>query len=228
MPTFAWPLLPFSQFVLFAPEKPWYQNWELWVSVCTLLLACATIWLALETRRMRKGSEGAMKGMERHAADSASAARLSAEATKTLVEIGQRPWVSLNAISVESHLTGNLCMVIGITLLNTGQTPAQEVAVRTDYYMTAGAIPEQLEFLHPDPQTTSYCLAPHADRGIQRVFPLTRAEAELLAQHQSALYAYGSAEYSDVFGHRHTTQWCSRYERPLQKFIAWPRYNKMD
>src|ERR1039457_824601 len=83
MPTFAWPLLPFSQFVLFAPEKPWYQNWELWVSVCTLLLACATIWLALETRRMRKGSEGAMKGMERHAADSASAARLSAEATKT-------------------------------------------------------------------------------------------------------------------------------------------------
>ncbi len=126
MSPFALPMLPPLQLLgLLRPEKPFYQEWDFWVSVFTLLLASATLWVAAETRQMRKSSDETMEEMKKHAAASANAAKAAADATKALVEVGQRPWISLNTISPECELlSARPCMSIGITLLNSGKTPA--------------------------------------------------------------------------------------------------------
>src|SRR5450759_1612362 len=119
MQTLVLPLLPLFQLGLIRPEKHFYQEWDYWASVFTLLLASATLWVAAETRKMRKSSDEAMDERKRHAAASAEAARTSAEATKALVEVGQRPWISLNAISRECDvLSMHPSIAICITLLN--------------------------------------------------------------------------------------------------------------
>jgi hypothetical protein len=90
--------------LLLIEDKPWYFQWDLWVSVFTLLLAVGTIWLALETRRMRKGSDNAMTEMAAHAAASARAAEKSADATRGLAEIGQRAWISIKSVYRSTYL----------------------------------------------------------------------------------------------------------------------------
>src|SRR5579864_8692810 len=70
-----------------------------------MLLAGVTAWLAIETRRIRRGSDEAMADMRKYASDSAAAATTSAkaaeqsaDAAKSLVEVGNRAWVALKQI----------------------------------------------------------------------------------------------------------------------------------
>ena len=67
---------------LLIEDKPWYFEWDLWVSVFTLLLVAVTTWLVLETRIMRKGSDKTMAEMATYAAAAARAAEKSADAPR--------------------------------------------------------------------------------------------------------------------------------------------------
>ena len=46
------------------PEGRFYAQWDFWVSLGTMLLAMVTAWLALETRRMRRGADRALEVMQ--------------------------------------------------------------------------------------------------------------------------------------------------------------------
>ena len=63
------PPIPPIHVTVVAPEHLWYMQWDFWLSVFTLLLADATLWLVFETRRLRKGSDAAMANMVQHASD---------------------------------------------------------------------------------------------------------------------------------------------------------------
>ena len=106
------------------------MQWDFWLSVFTLLLAVATLWLVFETRRMRKGGDAAMANMLQHASDSARAAGISADAavksadsTKILAETGQRAWITFEVAEVVVKLdsrTGLVAVKVVSTVKNCG------------------------------------------------------------------------------------------------------------
>src|SRR6185369_16600225 len=90
---------------VYYPGTLWYGQWDLWLSVGTMLLALMTAWLALETRRMRKGSDKALGELTKHADDaalssqrSAAAAEESVKATRQAAQTGLRAWVCVIGI----------------------------------------------------------------------------------------------------------------------------------
>lgn len=63
-------LAPISRLIVaqwFPLEKPWYQEWDLWLAAGTLLLAAFTLWLALETRGLRRDSIRSIQASEKSA-----------------------------------------------------------------------------------------------------------------------------------------------------------------
>jgi hypothetical protein len=80
------PSVPPIRVEFITPEPLWYAQWDFWVSVGTILLAMMTGWLALETRRMRRGSDKAMGELAKHAENAAAAAKESAEVAKKSAE----------------------------------------------------------------------------------------------------------------------------------------------
>jgi hypothetical protein len=132
------------------------MQWDFWLSVFTLLLAVATLWLVFETRRMRKGGDAAMANMLQHASDSAKAAGISADAavksaesTKILAETGQRAWITLEVAEVKPEKFGyGIRLLVVSTLKNCGRTPAVEVRVeeRLELFKPPVKLPE----LDPD------------------------------------------------------------------------------
>src|SRR5689334_17890141 len=64
----------------------WYSQWDFWVSGFTLLLVIATVWLAIETRTMRKDSIKAIEA----STESAKSASRGADAAIESVRVAQQ------------------------------------------------------------------------------------------------------------------------------------------
>jgi hypothetical protein len=92
-----------------------------------------TGWLALETRKMREGSDKAIGELSKHAASAATASAASSESAKAsaaalqssvrLAQNGQRAWIFVSAIGrpPNEHLT---MLGATVTFRNGGPTPA--------------------------------------------------------------------------------------------------------
>lgn len=194
-------------------EPVWYLQWDLWVGIWTFALSAFTAWVAFETRKMRKGSDQAMSIMAKHAAESAQAAIVSAAATKALVEIGQRPWLSIRSIQLTRELTTEEPAVsLSVRFTNSGATPAQDV--RTNHY----SLVAQADFPDdpPYPMATgskqvSFTLAAKETRTLFVELPLDSLGLQRTIAEEGTLYVYGTASYRDAFGNTHRTTWCSRY-----------------
>jgi hypothetical protein len=154
-----------SPALLFVETAPWFLQWDLWVSVFTLLLAVGTIWLALETRGMRKGSDKAMAEMSSHAAASARAAEKSADATLALAEIGQRAWISIKSVYLLGDLAEQNLLAMRVTMLNSGNTPGLITHVGFHYYIlgTGFRLVRRLELVG-DLDAGNGCLCAEAGR----------------------------------------------------------------
>ena len=100
---------------LLIEDKPWYFEWDLWVSVFTLLLVAVTTWLVLETRIMRKGSDKTMAEMATYAAAAARAAEKSADATRALAETWQRAWISVKSVYLLGDLAEKNVLFLRVT-----------------------------------------------------------------------------------------------------------------
>lgn len=65
------------------PEMPFYGQWDFWVSVGTMILATVTAWLAVETRRMRRGADRALDVTQ-------NAMKAQAEDTRNSLGVAER------------------------------------------------------------------------------------------------------------------------------------------
>jgi LEA14-like dessication related protein len=86
----------------FTPDKLFYQEWDFWVSAFTLILAGFTLWLALETRGLRKDSAKAIK-----------AARASAKAA-----VGMASTMNDQLITMRQQLAAGFVPDVTIAFIN--------------------------------------------------------------------------------------------------------------
>lgn len=203
---------PIPQIVVLM-ETAWYLQWDFWLSAVTFLLALGTLWVALETRLMRRGSDRAMAEMTKHAASSAHAAATSAAATKALAEIGQRPWISVKFISLEGNISSSAeNIMLSTTFLNTGATPANDILAYHYSLVTSEEFPDNPPYPSTPASTPIPMTMPANDKRTVRVrIPIASGDAERLVKREGSLYAYGVATYRDGFGNSHRTTWCSKY-----------------
>jgi hypothetical protein len=217
--------------LLLIDDKPFYLLWDFWLSVFTLVLAVGTIWIALETRSMRKGSDKATAEMAKHAEASARAAEKSADATKALAETGQRAWISIKSAYLRQNLADLNVLDIAVTLLNTGNTPGLVTHVSFHYYVLDTGFPEKPGYhQNHDPLPEMPVPAKH-ESAFTISFPLPVNDYALHTQQKMPLYVYALIRYKDVFGAERRTLWASQYLGGIgdkTRFVATPKHNVME
>ena len=214
------------------PELPFYEQWDFWVSIGTMLLAGVTAWLAIETRRIRRGSDEAMADMRKYASDSAAAATTSAkaaeqsaDAAKSLVEIGNRAWVALKQIETIVRSTNGLPIRFATTLENGGRSPALELRF-AQWSKIAESLPNPPDYqgFNPMPKGS---IGPGLQGQIPNDVAYTPADEAAVFDGRKKLYVYGFARYKDVFGVEHETKWALEYSRATQQFTSCALHNEM-
>jgi len=227
------PSVPLVKVVFMHLDRPFYTEWDFWVSVFTLVLAVGTLWLAFETRGMRKSADQGMRVMETHAAISARAAEVSAQATRAMAEIGQRPWISLKWLRVLSEITPLTPVVrLGLTFLNSGVTPAQHLLANVYSLVTADPFPDAPAYIRaPGVEPFSVTIPPKEEKRVFTDITLDRSDALSIINQQKRLYVYGVATYDDAFGNSHPTKWCCIYHGGINdtsNFMIADKHNSIE
>jgi hypothetical protein len=216
--------------LLLIEDSVWYLQWDFWVSVFTLLLAVGTIWLALETRGMRKGSDKAMDEMATHAAASARAAEKSADATRALAEIGQRAWISVKSVYVLGDLAEQNLLALRVTMLNSGNTPGLVTHIGFHYYVLT-SFPESPGYHSNHGPMSVISIPPRQESAFTVTFPLPTNDYDQHVRQKMPLYVYSMIRYTDVFGAERRTLWASQYLGGVgdqTRFAATPKHNVME
>jgi hypothetical protein len=158
-----------------------------------------------------------MEEMRKHAERSADAAALSAAATKALVEIGQRPWISMQSLYLEREIgTHHRAVSLTSTLLNSGATPAMSVVAHHYYLVASGEFPDNPVYdtgRGPPPIPITICA--HKVRQIVVQLAMSDEDAEALLGKETFLFVYGVVTYEDGFRNRHQTKWCVKHNGGL-------------
>ena len=202
----------------FTPAES-YMHADLWLAALTFLLVAVTFWLAYETRRMRRGSDEAMREMNRHAQESseaaiesARAAQLLAISTKALAEVGQRPWIAVKSMYLEGELTvDSPVLSLSTTLYNSGATPANNVLIHHYYLLSEHDFPEEPSYCGGTASPIPITICAHDMRTVRVWMPLADGEVDRFTDGQN-LYVFGVILYADGFGNKHQTRWSGRYE----------------
>lgn len=216
---------------MLAPEKLFYQEWDFWVSIGTMLLALATIWLALETRRMRRGSDKAMGELAKHAENAAKASLEQAKDTRTALEIatrnaaaserlaeanetlaisGYRGWLVVvkAPFSTVHNSDGGVTVVGGVHFRNCGRTPCSGIGARH----CVSFLPQQpMGFADDGGHTNFAVVAPDEEVTILFKHTFNATEFQQLQSKAKTLYIYGNLHYTDVFGYGRGTYWRFEY-----------------
>jgi len=224
------PPLPSIRVVM---EPIWYMEWDFWVSAFTLALVVVTFMLVLETRKTRRSSDKAMVEMLRHAETSASAAMASAKSTQALVEVGQRPWVSLRSMYLQAEISQfQRAVTLYTTLRNSGTTPALHLLANHYCLVTDEDFPENPPYQPaPNSKPIPISIASNDEKRILVQMLLPDADIRKLITGIGRLYVYGVVTYRDTFSKEHCTRWCSRYEGgsyDSTRFSMGPRHDSIE
>jgi hypothetical protein len=209
------------------PEAHFYAQWNFWLSVFTLLLVVATFLLVLETRSMRTSSDTSMRDMLKHAEASADAARrsanaaeVSADASKKSVELGNRAWVHLSALSMPDGSDLKQPYNVAYTIVNAGSTPAFDLTVTPALNVFEDNIPDILRFISRA-EASSYVLGPGNPVNVGNTVHLTPKQIDDIYNRRSYLISYAVITYTDVFKQEHSR---GAERPPPQERHRWQNY----
>jgi hypothetical protein len=203
-------------------ELTFYQHWDFWLSLFTLLLVVATFLLVLETRSMRTSSDKSMRDMLKHAEVSADAANRSADSTQALVHLGQRAWVTVVRCEPGRSEIDRMLQSVTTPITNTGETPAIDVEIWQDYRIETGLL-NNFPDINDAKHVRAGVVGPGAtflvETEVLRSRPGERPQEQPRydippdvqeALHNGAMhvYIYGKVVYKDIFGQEHMTVWC--------------------
>jgi hypothetical protein len=213
------------------PEAPFYAQWDFWLSVVTMLLVIVTFLLVLETRRMRTSSDTSMREILKHAeasADAASrsakAAETSADTSRTSVELRNRAWVHLSALSTPEGPYLKETYNVAYNIVNAGSTPAFDLTVTPELRVFEDKIPDILPF-NSRAEASSYVLGPGSPVNGGNTVYLGPNQIDDIYNRRSYLISYAVITYTDVFKHEHETRWCFSYNVG-QGFLVESKHNR--
>ena len=175
----------------------------------------------------------AMVKMLRHAETSANAAMASAKSTQALVEVGQRPWISVRSMYLQAEINQfHRAVTLYTTLKNSGATPAQHLLGNHCCLVTDEDFPGNPAYQPaPNSEPIPISIAPNDEKRILVQMPLPDADIRKLINQEGRSCVYGVVTYRDTFGKEHCTKWCSRYEGGMYdsaRFSTGPRHNSIE
>ena len=204
------------------PESNVWWGPEALVGYATLALALATFLLVWETRRMRQGSDAAMRELGRHAAEAAQASRESAQAAResaahaeTMLQ-SRRAWVGVQRVTPVRASTSAEPVNGIIWFANSGDTPALDARIYHTY-----AIRQQFDRVAEDNdfEATHPVIGPKASVEDFIEFKYSdEPTRQALLEERVTLYWYGIVTYRDIFEQTRHTRFCYEYDVRKQDF----------
>jgi hypothetical protein len=218
------------------------------VALPILALAAAILWLALETRKLRvgtdealgfarstlklqeKATEDALRTAERHASTAAAASETTRQIAVTLrlgAEAAHRAWLSVDSITILTRSGRNFPVGVTTLLRNGGRTPAVDLEI-TQFYLVERALPQTLDFETPDAAHEGI-LGPGSSMKLAlslAYVPGFEAASRIL-EGQESVFLYGRARYRDILGTRRETTWAFRYDPDLCQFRPGANHNSI-
>jgi hypothetical protein len=224
----------------------WLASAGIFVALSILALAVATLWLALETRRVRIGADEALR-LRRDMVDvhdkggadalqiagqyaaagvaAADTAREIAVAARLAAEAGQRAWLSIDAVNIMTRNGRNFPLNVSTLMRNGGRTPALDVEA-TQFYVIDKSLPEQLIYQDSGtPREGNSGPGSCSKLAITLEYPPGAEAATRIHEGQVSIFLYGVARYRDILGTARETRWAFRYEPDLCQFRPCDRHN---
>jgi hypothetical protein len=189
--------------------------------------------LGLQAVALKAQAEDTRKALE-VAQRNADAAEVSASATKTLAEVGQRAWISV--VDIKASTSGarshpgvpNGSVHVVVLMRNGGNSPALEFVSSLWLELREYAL-AQIDATALD-STNAGVVGPHESLQLDpRSLQFTPEEWDQLQDRTQSLLLYGICRYKDIFKRTHHTRWCLRYVFETQQFAPWnSEVNTMD
>lgn len=193
-------------------SRPWWKDPNWVIVIFTGVLAAAAIFQVQvyksQSRIMREGLAETKRA--------ADAAEKAAEATRASVEIMDKTaakqlraylYAGLATAEVQDPIK-QTTFSAKIALTNAGQTPAKKLRVKALADIFQNPLPAGHDFKTPYGIGDTYELGPKQVTYIPAVVPRVQIAGEITNIKNSngkALYLWGTAEYEDVFGEPHVT-----------------------
>jgi hypothetical protein len=164
------------------------------------------------------------------------------EDTHKSFQIGTRAWV----VQKESHVQptkmdapehgviqagegvkDSRAPVVSVTLINSGHSPARQLATSARIEVLASLISDDYVFpATPEGDLKSVSvLAPDGISVLGTAYNFKGNEFEDVTKGRKFLVMYGVSTYFDIFGEWHQTKFCYFYSRDIEKMVACPHYN---
>jgi hypothetical protein len=221
---------------------------SLLVPLSILVLAFATMWLTLETRKLRIGADEALRLtrdatqiQEKGTSDALLIARQSAAsgvaavdtareiaiAARLAAEAGQRAWLSIDAVNIMTRNGRNFPVSVSTLMRNGGRTPALDVEA-TQFYVIDKSLPESLVYQTSEtPREGNSGPGSCSKLAITLEYPPGVEAATRIHEGQVSIFLYGVARYRDILGTARETTWAFRYEPDLCQFRPCDRHNSI-
>jgi hypothetical protein len=205
-------------------------NWI--IAAFTVVLALSTIGLWWATYELRSAGQEQVD-IARIAAD---AAVKSADIARDTLHITQRAYIIALPEGVIDFAVGKRPKG-GISLRNTGNTPAYDVLGRTGICLGSMPLPADFQYditLSDGAGDSSFQILRREQQYTQWAElrePINEEHLAMFQNGQLHVYVWGSVTYKDAFGFPHYTHFCSFYDasRIGRKVpILYPHYNDCD
>jgi hypothetical protein len=161
---------------------------------------------------------GPIKTSAEAAKIAADAAKDSAETTKIAMQLDQRAWLGIEAVSPEPPIPEiGKTFIVRITIKNTGKTPARKIIsrgrgepIRKDgkpNFSYEAVEPFSAHLMPGVPAST--LVAPMGVPGANTSMVVNKPVLDALADGTIAAFVHGRFEYEDIFGKPHWVTYCA-------------------
>lgn len=201
-----------------ASHERWLTNWTGVLAIFTVLLAVVAgiqagfFWVQLKL--MRVGVDDAKKAAEA-AGESAQATKASVELARETAERQLRAYVTVRAEHLRVQGEDSEKFVLELRIENTGQTPANEIGIKSLVRIEKHPLPATFDFSVPDDsfdEPSVIILGPGGrsfhHSGAEGPFSEADMKEVKRAKSGRRIYCWGTIRYEDAFGAEQTTEFC--------------------
>jgi len=152
---------------------------------------------------------------------SAGAAEKNVETSRLSMELSTRAYISIPKRHFVKPLAEGATPHIAMTFKNVGKTIAKFGQFKSHMQLVERELQSELP-TEAEVRPGQFTCAPDQELILGWIFddPLTAEQITQLQNEDLFLYYWGEFLYKDVFGHRHSTEWCIRYSPDAENNIA--------
>ena len=191
------------------------QEWARTIIAGLALIVAFFAYCEAQRSALFAGKSAESAGKTASAAEkNVATAQAALQATIDNNRLDQRAWVSISHVIKPYTLEAGIKSMLGVTLTNSGNTPAKRLTSRT----ISASRPSNQEFspYYPPKEYEAPIILPPGGKvdAVEQV-EMPQNEIDDIRNGRSILYFFGKVSYDDVFGRGYCYTYCSYLDRNL-------------